>query len=173
MSQGTGEKAGGDFVVNWAAGHNVFREAHGSKQFNGESCKALLNNIQSLTAALPAELKCYGQALEAFNEVRISTFGDELNGDYHLLIKKFEIAFKKIGRKAGIFPKAHIIIDHLAEFCDRHGALGPFCEQTFESVHFSFSEHMEKSKYTRNMGNSNYATQLKKGILDFNALRVK
>ena len=43
------------------------------------------------------------------------------------------IFFKETWEKLDIdmFLKMHILFDHIPEFCERYGALGPYSEQTW------------------------------------------
>ena len=140
---------GFDLVIKWANNLNCYQEKFGSKQFNGERCVTLLNNMESLIKVLPRKLKFFGKALKAFNQVRKSCFGDDLDEDYKQKIEEFESVFRSIGPDQPVFPKAHIVFHHLADFIEEHGPLGPFNEQTFEAVHYSFANHMDTSKYSR------------------------
>ena len=164
--------AGNDLVIKWTKKLNCFQEKFGSKQFNGERCVILLNKIDTLTKKLPRKLKFFGTALSAFNEVRKCAFGDELGEDYRAKIATFESAFMNIGPDQAVFPKAHIVFHHLADFLDEHGALGQFNEQTFESVHYSFANHMDTSKYSRHLDHPEHGKFLKKGVIDYNTMRI-
>ena len=141
---------------------------HGSKQFVGNSCRKLLENIDSLTAKLPRKYKTYGKVLNAFNDVRHATFGFELEEGYEEKVEIFEMYFKQL--EIPIFPKAHQVMHHLVEFVNRHGPLGPFCEQSFESAHHEFSKLWKNFK--REIGHHEYAQQLKRAGIDFNFVRI-
>ena len=164
--------AGKDLVIKWANGLNVYQEVFGSKQFNGESCVTLLNNIDSLKKKLPRKLKFFATTLKAFTEVRKCRFGDELGADYKEKIAAFESAFRNIGPDQPVFNKAHVVFHHLADFVEENGPLGQFNEQTFESVHFAFANHMETSKYTRNLEHPEHGKFLLKGVIDYNQMRI-
>ena len=172
------ELAGDDLVIKWANSLSCYQEKQGSKQFNGERCVTLLNNMDSLIKKLPRKLKFFGQALKAFNQVRKSCFGEELDDDYRRKIAEFEAAFKNIGKdKEGkdlqpVTPKVHVVLHHLADFVDENGPLGLFNEQTFESVHYCFANHMDTSKYTRDLDHPEHGKFLKKGVIDYNTLRI-
>ena len=167
------ELAGDDLVIKWANGLSCYQEKQGSKQFNGERCVILLNNMESLIKKLPRKLKFFGYALKAFNQVRKSCFGEELDGDYREKIAEFESAFRDIGLDLQpVTPKVHVVLHHLADFVDENGPLGQFNEQTFESVHYAFANHMDTSKYTRNLDHPEHGKFLKKGVIDYNTLRI-
>ena len=156
-------------VVNWAkSALNVTPEVHGSKEFNGENCVKLMNNADSLIEKLPSDLKQYGRVLKKFNAVRLSCFGQTLDKDYQAKIDAFEASFKRL--KMNHFLKIHHIVQHVPEFCARYGPLGPYSEQTFESVHQEFAKTW--GRYKRPIGTSDYDTFLQKAVIDFNTLRI-
>ena len=150
---------------------NVTRELHGSKEFNGENVVKLMNNADSLIAELPSDLKQFGRTLKKFNAVRLACFGQTLDDDYQKKIDAFEAAFKKLPKDSmNQFPKFHVVINHVPQFCARYGPLGPYSEQTFESVHYEFLKTWKR--FLRPKGTSDYAVQLKKAVVDFNTLRI-
>ena len=155
-------------MLKWAQKMGSTPSKHGSKQFNGPNCKNLLQKIDSLIEILPEEFKQYGICLKAFDDVRKATFGMMLEDGYQIKVQTFESSFKAIG--IPIFPKAHVVMHHLIEFCERHGPLGPFCEQSFESAHLQFSDIWKN--YKREIGHHQYAEQLKKAVIDFNSMRI-
>ena len=128
-----------------------------------------MENIDSLIKILPRKLKWFGLALKAFNEVRLACFGQKLDPDFKEKIAKFKSAFEKL--EMGIFPKMHIVFDHIGDFCDDHGPLGPYAEQSFESVHYAFAE-MWKTSYKRNMDDESYPGKLLDAVVQFNTLRI-
>ena len=126
-----------------------------------------------LPVKLPRKLKFFGYALKTFNQVRKSCFGEELDGDYREKIAAFESAFRDIGLDLQpVTPKVHVVLHHLADFVEENGPLGQFNEQTFESVHYAFANHMDTSKYTRNLDHPEHGKFLKKGVIDYNTLRI-
>ena len=155
-------------MLNWAKKMGVTPSKHGSKQFVGNSCRKLLEKIDSLIAILPRKFQMYGKVLKAFNDVRRATFGFELEEDFEEKVKIFEMYFKKL--EIPIFPKAHQVMHHLVEFVTRHGPLGPFCEQSFESAHHEFSKVWKNFK--REIGHHEYGQQLKRAGIDFNFMRI-
>ena len=155
-------------MLIWAKKLGVTPSKHGSKQFVGNSCRKLLENIDSLTAKLPRKYKTYGKVLKAFNDVRRATFGFELEEDFEEKVKIFEMYFKDL--QIPVFPKAHQVMHHLVEFVSRHGPLGPFCEQSFESAHHEFSKVWKN--YKREIGHREYAQKLMSAGIDFNTMRI-
>ena len=156
-------------VLKWAKSLNCTPGKHGSKQFDGPDCKELLDNIESLIKILKKkEHKIYGVTLEAFNRIRKASFGMELADNLEDLVEDFTVFFKKIG--IPIFPKVHVIMHHLVEFTSRHGPLGPFCEQAFESAHYAFWNTWQNFK--RDIGHPQYADHLKRAAIDFNNTRI-
>ena len=117
---------------------------------------------------LPRKYKTYGKVLSAFNDVRRATFGFELEEGFEEKVEIFEMYFKQL--EIPIFPKAHQVMHHLVEFVNRHGPLGPFCEQSFESTHHEFSKIWKNFK--REIGHHEYAAKLKAAGIDFNRMRI-
>ena len=118
---------------------------------------------------LPRKLKPYGTALKALNEVRIACFGQDLDPNFKAKILKFKSTFAKLPME--VFPKVHIVFDHIGDFCDKYGPLGPFAEQSFESVHYAFNE-IWKTSYKRNMDDDSYSGKLLDAVVQFNTLRI-
>ena len=129
----------------------------------------LMNNADSLIAELPGDLKQFGRTLKKFNAVRLACFGQTLDEDYKQKIDAFEASFKRL-QGMNQFLKYHIVVAHVPEFVTRYGPLGPYSEQTFESVHYEFLKVWKR--YIRPKGTSDYAVQLKKAVVDFNTLRI-
>ena len=77
---------------------------------------------------VPRRLWHFIGALQAFNKVRISCFGQILSPGYKRDIANFEKAYKKLN--ISVTNKVHILIDHVPQFCDRvQKGLGFFSEQ--------------------------------------------
>ena len=155
-------------MLNWAKKLGVKPSKHGSKQFVGNSCRTLLDHIESLIAILPQEYQIYGEVLYAFNAIRKACFGYVLEEDFEEKVKEFETLFRQL--QIPVFPKAHMVMHHLVEFVNRHGPLGPFCEQSFESAHHEFSKLWKNFK--REIGHHEYAQKLKAAGVDFNFVRI-
>ena len=67
-------------------------------------------------------------ALRKFNVVRKSCFGEELSPSLRDDIEEFKAAYMLLG--INVTTKAHIIFEHIADYCEKHGrGLGPDSEQ--------------------------------------------
>ena len=155
-------------MLKWAKKKGVTPSKHGSKQFVGNGCRTLLDHMDSLITALPRKYKMYGKVLKSFNDVRKACFGFNLDEDFAEKIEIFEMYYKQL--EIPIFPKAHHVMDHLVEFVNRHGPLGPFCEQSFESAHHEFSKLWKN--YKREIGHKEYARNLMRAGIDYNNQRI-
>ena len=148
---------------------NIHRQPHFSQEYNGPDCNLILENARFLTDLLREDLRIYGEVLMAFNEVRLSCFGDRLKQDYRLKINEFEESFRKLGMP--VFFTAHVVFHHVADFVDEYGPLGPWSEQSFEAIHYKWMEFWEQS-YKRKTEAPDYAAQLLKAVVDFNTLAI-
>ena len=87
-----------------------------------------MEQLDDLESRVPAHLKPFVLALRAFNAVRKSCFGQDLEESFLMDIEAFRQAYLALG--INITPKVHIVFDHVAEFCQRNGkGLGFFSEQ--------------------------------------------
>ena len=118
---------------------------------------------------LPSELKKYARALNAFNKVRVAAFGEHLGSSLEADVAQFRSCYMEL--LIPITPKVHIIIDHLVDFCKRHGsALGPFSEQASESVHADFSQIWQHYRVAPN--HDRFADKLLSAVVKYNSLHV-
>ena len=128
--------------------------------------------MDSLIAILPDHLMIYGQMLKDFDAVRNACFGSELEPDYEIKIRQFKETCHVLPKEDRIAtPKMHIVWDHIAHFIAFNGPLGPFAEQSFESIHYEWFEFW-KTSYKRDMNDPNYGEQVLKAVVDFNTLRI-
>ena len=96
---------------------------------NGNACAAVLKKLDDLAENVPLELLPYVDALSAFDVVRKACFGQELLDSYKEDIIFFKEAWLKLD--IDMFLKMHILLDHVPDFCERHGAMGYYSEQTW------------------------------------------
>ena len=96
---------------------------------DGNACARVLELLDDLETRLDDHLKIYLIAFRTFDAVRKACFTKELDRDnYKIYIENFRIAYMNLG--IAITPKAHIIFDHLGEFCERYDVgLGSWSEQ--------------------------------------------
>ena len=107
-------------------------EPYYDNQLNGNACVDVQEAVDDLESEIIAsgrpELLRYVASLRAFNKVRKSMFGQELVGDYAGDVAEFKNEYIKTGMS--ITTKAHIVFDHIVDFCERHGkGLGFYSEQ--------------------------------------------
>ena len=148
---------------------------HGG-QFNGNQCKKLLGNISKLKDNLvKAGAYSVGEpvlkALEYFNMVVDSCFGQELKSDYQVHIAKFADSFLALGKN--VTPKVHAVFLHVPQFLQRHKelqrGLGYWSEQASESVHSDFANLWIHSSYKRASIHKEYNTKLLKCVIAYNS----
>ena len=118
---------------------------------------------------LPSHLKKIAEALNLLNEVRISCFGQKLHPDFEKKIKLFEKKYKELN--ISVTPKAHILFQHCAEFCNEHGeGLGAFSEQSGETLHSDFLVCW--ARYKRDQSHPDYCKQLLAAVISYNSMHI-
>ena len=153
-------------VTEWSSKHNVIRSEYHGGMFEGNECRKLLKNIDSLWTLCPDEHSGYAQALEDFNEVVASCYGYDLEPDFEEKIAQFKSSYLRLD--INVTPKVHAVFYHISEFCKYTGmGLGPWSEQTSESLHHDFNLTWKNYK-VKNMDNSRYATELYKAVCMYN-----
>ena len=132
----------------------------------GNSCRDLLNlHLASLRVDAPESCSRFVDVLAALKDVKDSMFGKKLYPWYKSSVENFKKSFRDSGMNE--FTKAHIVIDHLVEFCEEEQVgLGIFCEQAGESAHHAFAKEFERFKVSSN--NPRFGEQLKLAVLKFN-----
>ena len=124
LNQNWGDNKG----LKWLEKNNIQREDYRNGQLNGNACKKLLENLNKLRSQLPRKLRKYVNALDAFNNVRKSCFGQTLEPDFKTNILLFQQAYDCLG--VPYTNKVHVLIDHVPYFCDlKKKGLGFFSEQ--------------------------------------------
>merc|ERR1711963_590354 len=115
----------------------------------GNDCRDLLNlHISSLRVAAPDSCEKFVEVLDALKGVKDSMFGKKLHPWYKSAVEKFKKAFRESGMNE--YTKAHIIIDHIVDFCEvEQAGLGLFCEQAGESCHHAFDKEFERFKVSK------------------------
>ena len=102
---------------------------------NGNACRDVLEALDELEFDLLsqnlsniAEIQLLINSMRAFNKVRKSCFGEELEKSYVDDIAEFKEEYVKT--KMSITTKIHIIFEHVEDFCTEHGkGLGHYSEQ--------------------------------------------
>ena len=124
LNEDWGENQG----YKWLQKNGIQREDYRGGSMNGNSCKKLLKKLRKLKKEVPRRLWKFIFALEAFENVRNSCFGQVLLPCYKNDIKKFSEAYDKL--QVPRTNKVHILIDHVPQFCDlTQRGLGYYSEQ--------------------------------------------
>ena len=67
----------------------------------------------------------------------------------------------------------HILIDHVADFCEEFGSLGPFSTQAGESVHSDFKKTWQHYFVHESTSPEVFAKRLLKAVNKYNAKHVQ
>ena len=102
---------------------------------NGNACRDVLESLDDLESELLsqdlsniAEIKLLIESMRAFNKVRKSCFGEDLEKSFEDDIDEFKDAYVKTGMS--VTTKIHIIFEHVKDFCLEHNkGLGHYSEQ--------------------------------------------
>ena len=126
------EKWGNDGFYKWCSKKNIKMEAFHDNQLNGNACVDVLEAVDDLESELIAsghsDLLPYVSSLREFNKVRKSCFGQDLLDSCEDDVARFKDEYVKAG--LSITTKAHILFEHVVEFCKKHGkGLGYYSEQ--------------------------------------------
>ena len=122
------ENWGGDRGKKWLDVNHIQKSEYRNGQLNGNSCKKLLEKLSNLKTQVPKRLWKYIVALDKFNEVRKSCFGQVLNPNYKQKIEDFKKAYEKLN--IPMTNKVHVLVVHVPEYCDKKKqALGVDSEQ--------------------------------------------
>ena len=112
----------------WCDTKHIQSEHYHSGEFNGNACRDILESLEDLATKVPDHLMIFVDALRAFDKVRKACFGEDLLDSYIDDIAEFEAAYMKL--EINVTSKAHIIFEHVADFCGRNNkGLGFFSEQ--------------------------------------------
>ena len=159
-----------EIATEWAKQCYVYRVDvyRGKLGFQGNQCKKLLNNVDSLEKLFAANQTIGLEYVDAYKKllnVVNSCFTNILQDDYKTSLDEFKESFQKL--KIPVTPKIHAIFFHVEEFCLSHGlGLGFFNEQAFESVHHDYSQTW--TKYKVMMDNPKYGERLLRSIAVYN-----
>ena len=124
----------------WLKACNVKKEAYHGRQFAGNESRKLLKNVHQLEALNPpTSIEKFIKAFKSFNAVVEACYGKDLHPDFERRIAVFAMDYLKLG--ISVTPKVHAVFFHVTEFCLMTGqGLGPWSEQTGESVHHDFKQ---------------------------------
>lgn len=154
----------------WTNLCNVQREiTHGGTGFKGNSCKILLNKVDSLRAICAVGCLKYVETLQDFQRVVNECFGTQLNPSYRESIKKFKSSYLALG--ISVTPKVHAVFYHIEDFCENSKrGLGFYSEQAMESVHSDFKTVWNKYKVSET--HSDYDSRLLKAVIEYNSNHI-
>lgn len=116
------KRTGCSFLAkDWACSLGLARAAHYGGQFNGNQCRTLLSNTESLVILQKAGVLHVGAAVldafTAFIMVRKTCFRMTFSPDFPIHIKSFAEAFLKLG--LSVTPKVHAVFVHVTQFLNR------------------------------------------------------
>ena len=155
----------------WLKSCSVKKEEYHGGSFAGNDSRRLLQNVNRLEALNPpASCEKFVSASKSFNEVVSSCYGTELHSDFQHKIAIFARDYMKLG--ITVTPKVHAVMFDIAEFCSMTGwGLGPWSEQTGESVHHDFKETWKRYKVNK-VDRSVYGENLLKAISVYNSQHI-
>ena len=157
-------------VHGWYQSINVKKTDYHGGCLEGNDCRKVLQKTDSLEERCPEHLGIFVTVLRLFNIVVKGCFGYELSKDYRNNIKEFTIAYHQLG--ISITPKIHAVMFHVEDFCEFTGkGLGPWSEQTSESLHREFSKCWEKF-FVKKSDNPVYPERFLAAVQHFNSLNV-
>ena len=160
---------GEDKAYDFAKSQNIIRVGYRGTSMEGNQCKKLLQKVDALKQVLPVHLQKFATALETFNAVRMSCFGNVLELSYKDDINHFKDAYKLL--EIDISPKLHTIFDHIEDFCSpREAALGIYSEQASEAVHSDF-KHTWK-RYSVAQTHAHFGDHLLDAVVKYNSLHI-
>lgn len=164
-------------MEEWVRHCNVQREfVHGGwTEFEGNSCKTLIKNVDYLRAIANrneqnADCLLFVGALQSFNKVVDDCFGVQLKETFETSIDKFKKNYLNLN--ITVTPKMHVVFHHVKDFCKKHGTgLGFFSEQAVESVHSDFEKYWTEYKVFKE--HDNYAGKLWKNVVSYNSHHIQ
>ena len=155
---------------SWLKSCYVKKPDYHGGQIEGGGCRKLLLNVNKLRDICPEKHKRFVVALEAFNDVVTACFSSNLCPNYVEKIGRFRNAY--FDTKLSVTPKVHAVFYHIKEFCSMKGmGLGPWSEQTSESLHHAFKDCWENYLIKDNTHVS-YGDRLLAAVRMFNNLNV-
>ena len=155
------------------------REKYFGGNFHGNQCNKLLKSVPLLEKMLKEanildDFTNFIDAFKAFNLVKDSCLGLELDESYKDDIKTFAHAYKKLD--LNVTPKAHDLFAHTVQFLEFMKSKGIFKglsyygEQTVEGVHRAWDALWEDQ--SRQLTHVDYEKQLLQNVIRFNSRRV-
>merc|ERR1712055_839787 len=161
-----------DNVTSWLSHINVNQKNYHHGTFVGNDCLKMLKNIDILQQIAPLHIQKYVHILRSLYEVILSCFGMTLEPGYENDIIRFKEIYVDLG--LSITPKVHILIEHVPDFCKKHGhSLGMYSEQALESSHYDFLKNCwEKQSYKRPLGHPAYSQNLMTAVIAYSSKHI-
>ena len=163
-------------VNRWTDQLNL--DAEKFADWEGNDCVKLLNNVD-LLENLARDLgnfvvPPFVEAFRAFNSVRISCFGQELDPNYMNILANFRRVIKGLkpfGVKVTV--KMHIVFWHVQQWINKYNvSLGIVSEQPGESCHGLFAKFWQRYRVDRKKFPDKYAQALLKMVIAFNSQHI-
>ena len=157
-------------VQGWYQAINIKKSDYHGGCLEGNDCRKVLRKVESLKERCPDHLGVYVTVLKLFDTVVKDCFGSDLSKNYRKSIKNFSIAYRQLG--ISITPKVHAVLFHVEDFCEFTGkGLGPWSEQTSESLHQEFSKCWKKF-FVKSTDNPVYPERFLAAVQHFNSLNI-
>ena len=127
--------------------------------------RELLKTANCLSVGAPI-----GKALDAFNKVRKSCFGQTCSATYKADIEDFAYAWLDL--RTPIIVKVHCVCVHVPQFLELHPGkgLGWWSEQATEHMHSDFENFYCRCKYYRNVDHPEFHKSFLKANIAYNSL---
>jgi len=154
----------------WLRECHITKDEYHGGTFAGNNARALLKKVDLLASFCSLDILPNVEAFRTLNHVVHSCFGNDLNPNYKLCIKKFFDSCLSLD--INITPKLHSIFHHVPEFCDKFDkGLGLFSEQSFESLHHNFQQTWNNYK-VNNLRHPSYGERLLRAVSTFNSRHI-
>ena len=144
----------------------------GKFSFAGNSCTILLNNVDKLQRICEHSQGRCMEFVDTFRKFKIvvdDCFSLRLRPNYEKHIAEFKESYELLN--ISITPKVHIIMHHIAQFCNKHQmGLGFFAEQATESSHYDFNETLKDFKVAGI--NEKYDAKVVRALLKYNSMHL-
>lgn len=162
-----------DACHKFALENNCIKEDYWGKTFEGNECVKLMKNISHKSFQDYLQIKPHVNALQKFNILRKSVFGNTVSPDWHESYINFCAFFQEIPNITKPL-KVHIVFAHLPFFINNFSKgrdLGYFSEQTGESIHQKFNPICERYKL-KNIESEKYGNHLLRSVIDFSSSNI-
>ena len=155
---------------SWLQRCSIYRECLHGGSFTGNASRKLLKSTQVLEDIAPQNCAVFVKAFEDFNNVVESCFSHQLQQDFLRKIDEFRKSYAQL--HIPVTQKVHAVLFHVPEFCTlKNQGLGPWSEQTSESVHHDFAIIWQNYKI-RSTDNPSYAKKFLAAVSRYNSQRL-